>query len=207
MSSYCYFKCSKIFLLLCWVLWFSLQLINYPNRNCGLCILAATLKMKVSIRYKFCFCHYISSFVIELLLMPIHFIAFFALTNILISDQHKLYFLSNAHIELTSLVSFPVHICLNVHVQVLALVISICNGIVYLLTWFILWLIFWLGQKQGRNEFVIRLQPLEAMYMKLTVRAWLLQIPFKNMWIRCSGKPIEIFDWNLTGDQNGVELS
>lgn len=25
------------------------------------------------------------------------------------------------------------------------------------------------GQKQGRNEFVIRLQPSEAMYMKLTV--------------------------------------
>lgn len=28
------------------------------------------------------------------------------------------------------------------------------------------------GQKQGRNEFVIRLQPSEAMYMKLTVSAW-----------------------------------
>lgn len=27
------------------------------------------------------------------------------------------------------------------------------------------------GQKQGRNEFVIRLQPSEAMYMKLTVSA------------------------------------
>jgi len=27
-----------------------------------------------------------------------------------------------------------------------------------------------LGQKQGRNEFVIRLQPSEAIYMKLTVR-------------------------------------
>lgn len=26
-----------------------------------------------------------------------------------------------------------------------------------------------LGKKQGRNEFVIRLQPSEAMYMKLTV--------------------------------------
>jgi len=26
-----------------------------------------------------------------------------------------------------------------------------------------------LGQKQGRNEFVMRLQPSEAMYMKLTV--------------------------------------
>lgn len=26
------------------------------------------------------------------------------------------------------------------------------------------------GQKQGRNEFVIRLQPKEAIYMKLTVR-------------------------------------
>ena len=25
------------------------------------------------------------------------------------------------------------------------------------------------GQKQGRNEFVMRLQPQEAMYMKLTV--------------------------------------
>ena len=25
------------------------------------------------------------------------------------------------------------------------------------------------GKKQGRNEFVIRLQPSEAMYMKLTV--------------------------------------
>lgn len=28
------------------------------------------------------------------------------------------------------------------------------------------------GQKQGRNEFVIRLQPSEAMYMKLTVSIW-----------------------------------
>ncbi|KAG4927104.1 hypothetical protein JHK85_053590 [Glycine max] len=28
----------------------------------------------------------------------------------------------------------------------------------------------WEGQKQGRNEFVIRLQPSEAMYMKLTVK-------------------------------------
>ncbi|KAK4352270.1 hypothetical protein RND71_027788 [Anisodus tanguticus] len=27
-----------------------------------------------------------------------------------------------------------------------------------------------LGQKQGRNEFVLRLQPSEAMYMKLTVK-------------------------------------
>ena len=26
------------------------------------------------------------------------------------------------------------------------------------------------GQSQGRNEFVIRLQPSEAMYMKLTVK-------------------------------------
>lgn len=29
-----------------------------------------------------------------------------------------------------------------------------------------------IGKKQGRNEFVIRLQPSEAMYMKLTVRAF-----------------------------------
>lgn len=28
------------------------------------------------------------------------------------------------------------------------------------------------GQNQGRNEFVIRLQPSEAMYMKLTVSTW-----------------------------------
>lgn len=28
---------------------------------------------------------------------------------------------------------------------------------------------YWSGKKQGRNEFVIRLQPSEAMYMKLTV--------------------------------------
>ena len=31
------------------------------------------------------------------------------------------------------------------------------------------WPIF-VGSKQGRNEFVIRLQPSEAMYMKLTVK-------------------------------------
>lgn len=31
------------------------------------------------------------------------------------------------------------------------------------------WYLCHLGQKQGRNEFVIRLQPSEAMYMKLTV--------------------------------------
>lgn len=29
--------------------------------------------------------------------------------------------------------------------------------------------LMWTGKKQGRNEFVMRLQPDEAMYMKLTV--------------------------------------
>ena len=36
----------------------------------------------------------------------------------------------------------------------------------------LLWFLLNIGKKQGRNEFVIRLQPSEAMYMKLTVSDW-----------------------------------
>lgn len=37
--------------------------------------------------------------------------------------------------------------------------------------------VLYIGKKQGRNEFVIRLQPSEAMYMKLTVCALFLRMP------------------------------
>lgn len=39
-----------------------------------------------------------------------------------------------------------------------------------------------IGKKQGRNEFVMRLQPKEAMYMKLTVRNCFVTMPPVVTW-------------------------